>query len=229
MGRLAAMGVWRVLGALYLGAIVSGLWANRLWPPSLVWSTSSMAFLLPILCSAALLGESLRWIDLLIVAGMLAMLAGLITPAIDKDTVEQNTSKRWAALGTVFLINGLLMFGFKLLPRLAPGMSSACFSAVMYGSGSILAWGWYLGTRQSMITRTEARCGAATGIGIGLAMLALLQAMHLPAAVAFPLIQGISLAGGVALCAVIFREPWPPRKTGALFMGIIALLLTGMR
>jgi len=225
--RLWAIG--GILGVLYLGAIASMLYANSLWPPSLVWSTANMAFLLPILCSAVLLGEALRWIDVLIVAGILAMLLGLMMPMPRQETVGRNTAVRWLILGGVFLSNGLLMFGFKLFDKLAPGTSSACFSAIMYGSGSLLAWIWYLGSRQTAITRSEVRFGVATGVGIGTAMLTLMQAMHLPAAVAFPIIQGISLAGGVALCACIFREPWPLRKTGALLTGIVALLLTAIR
>ena len=48
----------------------------------------------------------------------------------------------------------------------------------------------------------EVGWGLGTGLAVGLAALALLPAMRLPAAAAFPVIQGTSLAGGVLLCAL---------------------------
>jgi len=225
--RLWAFGI--VLGSLYVCAIGGTLWANKMWPPSLVWSTANMAFLLPILFSAVLLREPLRWIDLATVLGVGVMLAGLATPAAGLETAARSRAARWGALGTVFLTNGLLMFGFKLQSVLAPGASTSCLSAIIYGCGSVFAWGWYLGQRHTEVTHAELRWGATAGVGTGMAILALLHAMHLPAAVAFPLIQGTSLVGGVALCALIFHELWSWRKTGALALGIIAMLLAGIR
>lgn len=226
-GRSWALG--SVLGCIYVGAIGSMLLANRVWAPSLVWSTANMAFLLPILLSALLLGEPLHWLDLLTVLGVGVMLAGLVSPTGSAATSTRSAAERWGVLGAVFLTNGLLMFGFKLQPALAPQASAACLSAIIYGCGSLLGWGWYLAQRQTVVTHGELRWGTTTGVATGLGMLALLHAMHLPAAVAFPIIQGSSLAGGVALCAVIYHEPWPLRKTVALAMGIIALIFAGLR
>ena len=154
-----------------------------------------------------------------------------MTPRVEEAPAVRARARagRWIALGAVFLTNGLLMFGFKVHTMLAPGASPACLSAVMYGGGSLLAWGIYLGKRQTTLVRAEVGWGLATGVGTGTAILLLLPAMGLPAAVSFPLIQGTSLAGGVTLCALIFRESWSLRKTGALLVGMATLLLAGMR
>lgn len=227
-GRLWALGV--VLGLIYIGAVGSVLWANRVWAPSLVWSMANMAFLLPILCSALLLHESLHWLDLAIVAGFAVMLLGLLPPrAKGNAPAPRATAWQWLTLGAVFLTNGLLMFGFKLHTFYAPHASTACLSAIMCGCGCLVSWGLSLGIRKTAVLRAEVGWGMATGVATGAAILALLPAMHLPAMVAFPLIQGTSLAGGVALCAVIYREPWSLRKTAALLIGIATLLLAGMR
>ncbi len=77
--------------------------------------------------------------------------------------------------------------------------------------------------------RVEIGCGLASGAASALAGLAMLGAMSLPAAVAFPVIQGVSLLGGVLLCAVVFHEHLTWRKLAALAVGGGALLLTWWR
>ena len=64
---------------------------------------------------------------------------------------------------------------------------------------------------------------------LGLSALAMLTAMQLPAAAAFPVIQGTSLAGGVLACALVFRESLTQRKLAALAVGLGAMVLTAWR
>lgn len=232
--RLWAFG--GVMGALYLAAIASMLRANRLWPPSVVWSAANMAFVLPILLSALCLREPLRWLDAAIATGFVLMLLELTREAAaagnQPDAATSPTpatAARWLLLSVVFATNGLLMFGFKLFGVWLPGQRAPCLVAVMYGSGAALALGALLARRSFSVTRTEAGWGLATGTAVGLAALALLPAMQLPAAVAFPVIQGLSLAGGVLLCAWLFCERLTPRKLLALAAGLAAMALAGLR
>lgn len=226
-GRLWAFG--GVMGGLYLVAIAAMLRANRWWPPSIVWSAANMAFVMPILLSALLLGEPLRGMDALIVAGAALMLAGLAEPDAGRAGEEGPGPKpgaRWLLLGVVFISNGLLMLGFKLFGILLPDQPSASLVATAYGCGALLAAMARAGRGGLRVSRAEVRWGVSAGAATSLAALALLGAMRLPAAAAFPVIQGTSLAGGVLLCALVFRERLSARKLAALAAGLGTMVLT---
>ncbi len=220
-----------VMGALFLSAVASMLKANRDWNPSMVWSTANMAFVAPILLSALTLGEALRWRDGVIAAGLLVMLMGLAEPAsaVSSDLSAPSPGRRRVMLAAVFVTNGLLMFGFKLFGVLLPGVKSSCLVAIMYGSGAVAALALFALQGPFRVSRAEAGWGLATGTATSAAVLALLPTMQLPAAVAFPTIQGTALVGGVLLCALFFKERLTLRKLGALLCGLAALVLAGMR
>ena len=97
-------------------------------------------------------------------------------------------------------------------------------AAAFYGSGCVIAaviMAVRVGVR---VNRAEAGCGLAGGVAAGLAALALLGAMKLPAASAFPVVQGSSLLASVLLCAAVFREELTARKLGALAVGLGAMV-----
>ncbi len=241
LGGEAAWGDWRLwcfggsMGAMYLVAIAAMLHANRCWAPSVVWSAANMAFVVPILLSALVLDEKLRWVDALIVAGVVFMLVGLIErnvsssgSAID-DALRRSAPKRWLLLGIVFASNGVLMLGYKLFAVVLPGQRTACLVTVIYGCGAALAGAVLAGRGMLRVNRFEAGWGLAAGTASGLSALAVLMAMQLPAAVAFPVIQGTSLVGGVLLCAAFFRERLTLRKVAALVVGLGTMALTLLR
>jgi len=221
-----------LMGGLYLLAIGAMVLANRHWTPSLVWGTANMGFVMPILLSALLLGEPLRLLDAAIALGVGLMLAGLAvggaTAGSAGDEVSASAWRRWGLLAVVFVTNGLLMFGFKLFARVLPEAPPSSLIAAIYGCAALLAAG-RAGRDLRTLNRTEVACGLGAGAASALAGLAMLGAMSLPAAAAFPVIQGISLLGGVLLCALVFRERLTPYKLAALAVGIGALLLTRWR
>lgn len=239
LGGVTGWGDWRLwafgasMGLLYVACTPVMMRANGCWPPSIVWSTANMAFVLPILLSALFLHEPLRWMDALIVAGVAVMLAGLAEPgaagATDATGRRVSSRQRWLLLAIVFALNGAMMLGFKLFGILLPGRSSACLVTAIYGSGAVMALAAQAFRGQIGISRNEFRLGLGCGAAMGLAALALLGAMRLPAASAFPVIQGTSLAGGVLLCALVFRERLTPRKLVALAIGLSAMILTVWR
>lgn len=237
LGSATTWGDWRlwafgaVMGALYLVALATALRANRCWPPSIVWSTANMAFVLPILLSALFLHEPLRWMDAVIVAGVAAMLAGLAAPVGAGEEAGRRASsrERWLLLAIVFAVNGAIMLGFKLFGVLLPNRSSACLVTAIYGSGAVMALAAQAFRGKMNISRHEFGLGLGCGAAMSLAAFALLAAMHLPAASAFPVIQGTSLAGGVCLCAAVFGERLTPRKLAALAIGLGAMVLTVWR
>ncbi len=239
LGGVTGWGDWRLwafgasMGLLYVAGTPVMLRANGCWPPSIVWSTANMAFVMPILLSALCLGEPLRWMDALIVAGVAVMLAGLAEPGgagtTDKTGRRISSRQRWLLLAIVFALNGAMMLGFKLFGILLPGRSSSCLVTAIYGSGAVMALAAQAFRGKMTLSRNEFKLGLGCGAAMSLAALALLAAMRLPAATAFPVIQGTSLAAGVCLCAVVFREHLTPRKLAALAIGLGAMILTVWR
>jgi multidrug transporter EmrE-like cation transporter len=219
-----------VMVVLFLAAIACMLRANRVWNPSMVWSAANMAFVMPILLSALTLGEPMRWVDAVIAAGLLVMLAGLADPkGVGVSDPLPLPKGRRLLLAAVFVTNGLLMYGFKLFGVLLPAAKPSCLVAIMYGSGALVALGLLVVRGPFRFARAEAGWGLVAGAATSAAVLALLPAMRLPAAVAFPAIQGTALVGGVLLCALFFKERLTLRKLGALLCGLAAFVLAGMR
>lgn len=230
-GRLWAFG--GTMGALYLAALAAMLRANRSWPPSLVWSAANMGFVVPILLSAIFPAESLRPVDAGIMAGVILMLVGLAEregggpdAATPTSATEDQGLRRWLPLSVVFLANGLLMLGFKLFGVMVPEAKPGALIAALYGCGAGLAALLQAGLSERQPRRGEIGLGAAAGLASGLSGLAILVAVRLPAAAAFPVVQGTSLVGGVLVCAWVFRERLTARKLAALTVGLAAMLLT---
>ena len=241
LGGVTGWGDWRLwafgasMGLMYVACTPVMMRANRCWPPSIVWSSANMAFVLPILLSALFLHEPLCWLDAVIGAGVAVMLAGLAAPdgagaeAVDETGRRASTRQRWLLLAIVFALNGAIMLGFKLFKVLLPNQSSACLVTAIYGSGAVMALAVQASRGRMGISRNEFRLGLGCGAAMSLAALALLAAMRLPAATAFPVIQGTSLAGGGCLCAAVFHERLTPRKLVALAVGLGAMILTVWR
>jgi hypothetical protein len=223
-----------VMGAFYVGANVVMLRANGCWPPSIVWAAANMAFVIPITLSAAFLGEPLRWVDAAIFAGVAIMLAGLVEPAAavagGDEKPRESAAGRWLVLGLVFATNGALMMLYKLFGVMLPGRSPSALVTIIYAAGCLISLTMLLAAGGPLrFGRAEILLGLGGGAANALAGLAMLRAMRLPAAAAFPVVQGSSLTGGVLLCAAVFRERLTPRKIGALLAGLAAMALTILR
>lgn len=235
----APWGDWRLwllgatMGLLYIAATAAMLRANACWPPSIVWSGANMAFVVPILLSALFLKEPLRWIDAAIFAGVILMLAGLAdrvdgaaATAAGERNASPTPSRRWLPLALVFVTNGALMMAFKLSAVLLPCRPPACLVAVIYGTGFAMSAIIMYAQGDLRLNRKEALMGLGAGTASSLSALAMLVAMRLPAAAAFPVVQGLSLSGGVLLCAASFHERLTSRKIAALAIGLGAMALT---
>jgi len=230
----SGMGFWALgvtTGVLMYGAIPIMLAANRVSPPSLVWAMANMGLLLPILASALLLHEPLQPLD----AVMLTLFGGMLL-AFGRGTQAAADTRRDARLtsvlllGAVLVVNGLLMFAFKLNTVLFPGLASARFSVVMYATAALLALAQFRGWRAlADIRAVEWRWGSGAGLASGASILLLLPTMRLPAGVVFPVIQGASLLGGTLLTAWAFRERLNGWKLAGILLGLAVLGLAVVR
>ena len=198
--------------------------ANRICPPSLVWAMVNMGLLIPIVLSTFLLGEPFRPATVFILLAFTGMLVAFHKGIRPVDGNKKEDGFRAAKLLTaILLVCGLQMFAMKLNVVFFPGVPSGRFSAVMFGVAAALA-GLYSAMKPGrMLNRNELCWGGIAGLTCGAAILLLLPTMMLPAAVAFPVIQGASLLGGVFLLAMVFRERMNIWKILGVVLGLAIL------
>jgi len=194
-----------------------------------------MGLLIPI-GLAFLMGESLRWTD-----AIMLLVFGLMLSAFHRGIAKADdaiNTRLWIyglLLLAVFLGNGLLMFCFKLNQLLFPGANKASLLVAMYGSGFILfvlfsvirhrPWRG-IGSKTLI---GEVKWGVMLGAAISITQILMQSAMSLPAIIVFPLVQGLSLIGGVGLMAYVYREKLNVFKIIGIISGLIVVILSVLR
>jgi len=236
-GPWAVGGVWLIgimLGGLFCAAIMLNVLANVMGPPSVAWSMANMGLLVPVVL-AWFMGEMLCRTDLMMLAAFLLMLAAFqrgMTTA--KDSIKTRPWLYGLLLAAVFLVNGLLMFCFKLNQLLFPAANKASLLVAMYGSGFFLFSLMVLRSRHSRRSRiavsgSEMKWGVMLGAAISITQILMQSAMSLPAIIVFPLVQGLALIGGVGLMAYVYRETLNYFKIIGIIFGLIVIVLSVTR
>jgi drug/metabolite transporter (DMT)-like permease len=227
--RLWALGI--SMGACFVGGTVVMLLANRWGPPSIVWAIANLGLILPIGLSIIILHEPVRATDFWITL----CFAGMVG-AFQRGTTVANdviVDKRWAfalAVGALFVLNGLLMFGFKLKDAWFAQANTNAYMVLLYGSAVVIAGVLHLlYYRHVQIRAAELRWGAVLGLTSVLGVLLLIWAAHLPAVIIFPVVQGIALLAGAALTAAVFRERINRYKVIGMLCGLCVLALAVLR
>jgi len=219
-----------VLGLLCYGTVTATVLANHYGPPSLPWAMANLGLIVPIGLAAVFLGEALRWTDalcLIVFGGML--LAFVRGTARAGDVRADRRLTLILLLAMVLLVNGTLMFGFKLNSFLPAGVNLSALSPIMYAAGASLSWLDEWRRPRQQFRWDQIAWGVGMGLGNGTAVLLLLVAMQLPASVAFPVIQGVSFLGGIVATALIFRERLNPWKSLGIGLGLAVILLAVWR
>lgn len=129
------------------------------------------------------------------------------------------------------------MFCFKLNQNNCPDANKACLLVSMYGSACLffsiaaIISGRKNGgdgcTRKSIIP--EAKWGIILGFAICITQITLQGAMSLPAIVTFPVVQGLSLIGGITVLSYIYKENFNLQKIAGVVLGLIIVLLSVIR
>jgi multidrug transporter EmrE-like cation transporter len=218
-----------VMGVLLYVAIVTMVRANRLGPPSLPWTMANLALVVPVMLAALFLKEKLQLIDGVSLAAFGGMLLAFGRGSSRAEVAVGNRSALVLLLILVLLTNGFLMFGFKLNSLLPAGGNTSALHAIMYGTGCLLAWLDECRKPYRKYHLKEVFFGGCMGIGSGIAILLLLLAMKLPAVVVFPVVQGISLLGGICITALIYREHLNRWKITGVILGLAVILLSVWR
>jgi drug/metabolite transporter (DMT)-like permease len=226
--KLWILGV--ILGVFMYTATIIMIHANRLGPPSLPWTMANLGLIVPIVLAAIFFNENLHGKDtvsLLVFGGMLtAFFRGTSTAG---DINVQKRSAFIFFLFIIFLLNGLLMFGYKLSHFFPADVNKSALSAIMYGTSALLAVFDELRKPKQKFTFSEFAWGIGMGTGSGMAMLLLLIAMKLPATIAFPTIQGVSFLGGICFTGFIFHEKINRWKITGILLGLAVIFLSVWR
>ncbi len=231
--EVGSWGIGTALGSLFALAVALNVSANRLGPPSVAWSVANMGLLVPV-GLAWCCGETPMWSDgAMLAAFVLMVLAFYRGVAGAGDAIGTKTWCYALLLAAVFLVNGLLMFCFKLnqlwFPRTNPaGLLVAAYaaSALWFAAAALRRRGD--GGSRSLRGR-EIGWGALLGFSIGLTQLLMQAAMGLPAVIVFPLVQGVALMGGVLLIACVYRERLNRFKIVGLLLGLAVIVLSVVR
>ena len=227
-GSLWILGVG--MGACFYLALVLMLAANRRGPTSLSWMAISLSLIIPLTLSALWLGESFGVVGFLILA-----VFGLIVYVLRRGAKAEETALKaneraspvfWILLAALFLANGAYQFGGKLKFAWFGGAASAGYAAIVYGAALALAVAVHAATGAPRLSVREWSCGALSGVCVGVGFLLQLAAMRLSAAVVYPLSGGISMVGGVALMAIVYRERINRWKAVGLALGVVILVLS---
>lgn len=218
-------------GPLYLLAMGSQMASNAYAPPSLVVLISNLALVVPIMLSALFFREKLQGSDLpLLVAFGLMLVLFHRSMQQEEKSGSPVSGKRWGMLTACFLSNGLLLFVFKLKAMSFPQIPVPIFAALTFFfgavAGSLVVRPWQ---PQFAFQRRELGYGGLLGVLLAVAINCMVHAMILPATIVFPVVQGISLAGGVALTMSVYRERCSWQKAAGLALAGVVLLMATWR
>ena len=219
-----------IMGLLYYTSTVMMVRANHLGPPSLPWTLANLALIVPVALAALFLKERLQLIDGISLAAFGGMLLAFMRSSARKGEIAAgHRAALVLLLALVFLTNGFIMFGFKLSSLLPAMVNTSALPAIIYGTGCLAAWLNEYRKPQRAFRLKELYMGGGAGIGIGASAFLILLAMQLPAMVVFPVVQGISLVGGIFATALIYREHLNRWKIAGIILGLAVILLSVWR
>lgn len=227
--RLWALGVTG--GISFVLAIAFYLRANTVGPPSVNWTICNLGLLAPILLAPSLFGEPLLAVDVVMLACFVLMLVAIARGMADgAETPPRHRGRYALLLCGILATNGLNLTLLKLKSVWFPTGSSAGMTAIFYFTGMVIAIAAALiADRRRPIRPAEAQVGVLAGLASGTGILLTMASLTLPTVVAFPINQGLALLGGVLLTTAIYRERFNPAKFTGIALGVVVLLLGGMR
>jgi drug/metabolite transporter (DMT)-like permease len=190
-----------------------------------------LSLLVPVILSPMLFQERVYWIDPVIVAAFVLMLAFFAQSLRKTDDSSQEMTRRYVLyLLGIFFSNGFFLLGNKLKYEFFEDNNTAALTFIVYLAGGLIAW---LAANRRYekwrIRVPEWKAGALTGLSNSIGTIFYLAAMSLPAPVVFPLSASIGLLGGVILTAGVYGERFDPYKIIGMAMGLVALSLAMFR
>ncbi|MHB9131007.1 MAG: hypothetical protein ACYDBB_07945 [Armatimonadota bacterium] len=227
--RMWALGI--TVGISFVLAIAFFMQANTMGPASVNWTFGNLGLLFPILLAPSLFGEPLLGVDIIMLACFLLMLIAIARGMMSSnETPPQHLGRYSLLLLGILGTNGLNLMVFKLKAAWFPSGSSAGMTAIFYFSAMIIALVVAsIRSRGQLFSRAEVQVGMLAGVASGTGILLTMASLTLPSVVAFPVNQGVALLGGVLLTAMFYHEHFTSAKLIGLALGVVVLLLGGMR
>ncbi|HNR68390.1 MAG TPA: hypothetical protein PKN04_10805 [bacterium] len=219
------------MGCMHAGGIILINQVNRLGPAYISWTVINLSLLLPILASAILLQEHLVKLDAFVLLLFVIMLLLFNVGMRGLQHGGKRLSPRFALfLVCLWTLNGLFLFGNKLKYSYFGDNFSAELALIFYWAGGLAIVLLSLVLHQPFWpNRSERSVGFAAGFVSVAGLLMMQKAMSLPSAMVFPLIQGMSLVGGVVLTQLVFRESVNRYTLLGISCGVAILLLAVWR
>lgn len=219
------------MGILFYIGIPVIVYANKIGPASVNWTFVNLGLIVPIAVAPLLFHEHLLAVDaftLLLFVVMLLVFGRDM--AAGGETKAEHLLMYGCILFACWANNGIAMTLLKQKDVVFGALNSAGFGAIFYLSGAFLTVLTLPFTERGQRPRVvDAGLGALAGLCSGGAILLMFYAASLPAAVLFPITQGMGLLGGVLLTTVLYRERLTPLKTTGLVLGMAVLLCAGLR
>jgi drug/metabolite transporter (DMT)-like permease len=227
--RLWLLGI--AMGVLFDLAIFFILQSNKNGPASISWTMLQLSLLIPVILSPLLFQERIYWIDPIILATFVLMLAFFAQSLRKTDDSDQKKTRRYLLyLLGIFFSNGFFLLGNKLKYEFFEDNNTAALTFIVFLVGGLIAL--MASNRRSekwKIHGAEWKAGALTGLSNSIGTIFYLGAMSLPAPVVFPLSSSIALLGGVILTTRVYGEKFDIYKIIAIALGLAALLLAIFR
>jgi uncharacterized membrane protein len=204
--RLWLLGI--AMGILFDLAIFFILQSNKNGPASISWTMLNLSLLVPVILSPMLFQERVYWVDPIIVAAFVLMLAFFAQSLRKTDNSDKKKTRMYFLLLLgIFLSNGLFILGNKLKYELFEENNTAALTFIVFLIGGLIAW---LASNHRYdkwkIHLAEWKAGTLTGLSNSIGTIFYLGAMSLPAPVVFPLSASIALLGGVLLITRVYGE-----------------------
>jgi drug/metabolite transporter (DMT)-like permease len=227
--RLWLLGI--AMGLLFDLAIYFILQSNKQGPASISWTMLNLSLLIPLILSPMLFKERVYWIDPIIIAAFVLMLAFFAQSLRKADnSYKQKTGRYFLLLLGIFFSNGFFILGNRLKYEFFEENNTAALTLIIYLFGGLLAL--LASNRKSKtwgIQVAEWKAGTLTGLSNSVGTIFFLGAMSLPAPVVYPVSASIALLGGVFLTVGLYGEKFDLYKITGMAMGFLALLLAIFR
>lgn len=205
--------------------------ANKMGPASIVWTLTNLALLVPIAVFALAYDEPLYSTDTITIA-IFCLMVFSFTRGVNRAGEVKPAHMLLFALvvSGLYLSNGAFMVLSKLKESFFGQGNSAAFGAIAFITATIASGLLHAATAvDKQLKRSEWEMSAKAGVVNSLGFLCFVASMGLPAIVAFPVNQGISLLGGAAFTAVLFKERINREKLVGFALGFALLLASVFR
>jgi len=218
-------------GILQFTATTAMIHANTLGPNSIAWTVVNLSLLVPITVSPLLFHESVYLSDVCALILFICMVL-FFRQGISRAG-EVAGGRGWVlamVLSCVFACNGLWLVLSKVKESVFPNSFAGEYATINYLTMAALSLAFHVKrSGWSALRAMELKVGAAAGALSATGMLCTLASLSLPSIVIFPVVNGISLTGGVVMTAILFRERMNYYKVLGICFGVIALLEITLR